>query len=113
MLIPAIGTQRTFLVIAALLAASSCFLLGARYLFVAAVLAALLVVPPGAVKAKSGLIHEETSYHQYIQVVERSDGRRLLYLNEGVAVHSVWRAGLGLDRRRLGCLPRAASAPRS
>ncbi|MBA2643650.1 MAG: fused MFS/spermidine synthase [Actinobacteria bacterium] len=90
-LIPAIGTQRTFLVIAALLAASSCFLLGARYLVVAAVLAALVAVPPGAVKAMSGLIHEETSYHQYIQVVERSDGRRLLYLNEGVAVHSVWR----------------------
>jgi spermidine synthase len=31
------------------------------------------------------------SYHQYIQVVERDDGRLLLYLNEGVAVHSVWR----------------------
>jgi len=91
-LIPAIGTQRTFLVIAALLAASACFLLGARYLVVAAALAALVAAPPGAVKAEAGLLHEETSFHQYIQVVERSDGRRLLYLNEGVAVHSVWRA---------------------
>jgi spermidine synthase len=91
-LIPAIGTQRTFLVVAALLAVSSCFLLGARYLVVAALLAALLAIPPGAVKAKEGLVHEETSYHQYIQVVEEDDGRRLLYLNEGVAVHSVWRA---------------------
>jgi spermidine synthase len=90
-LIPAIGTQRTFLVIAALLAASSCFLLGARFLVVSAILAMLLVVPPGAVKAEEGLIHEETSYHQYIGVVERPDGRRLLHLNEGVAVHSVWR----------------------
>lgn len=90
-LIPAIGTQRTFLVIAAVLAASSCFLLGARYLVVAGALAALLVVPPGAIKAEEGLIHEETSYHQYIGVVERPDGRRLLHLNEGVAVHSVWR----------------------
>ncbi len=90
-LIPAIGTQRTFLVIAALLAVSACFLLGARYLVVAAALAALALVPPGAVKAEPGLLHEETSYHQYIQVVERPDGRRLLYLNEGVAVHSVWR----------------------
>ncbi len=90
-LIPAIGTQRTFLVIAALLAASSCFLLGARYLVVPVILAMLLVVPPGAVKAEEGLIHEETSYHQYIGVVERPDGRRLLHLNEGVAVHSVWR----------------------
>ncbi len=90
-LIPAIGTQRTFLVIAALLAVSACFLLGARYLVVAAALAVLALVPPGAVKGEAGLLHEETSYHQYIQVVERPDGRRLLYLNEGVAVHSVWR----------------------
>jgi spermidine synthase len=90
-LIPAIGTQRTFLVVAALLAVSSCFLLGARYLVVAAGLAALVLVPPGAVKSQAGLLHEETSYHQYIQVVEKPDGRRLLYLNEGVAVHSVWR----------------------
>jgi spermidine synthase len=90
-LIPAIGTQRTFLVVAALLAVSSSFLLGARYLVVAGALAALVAVPPGAVKGEAGLIHEETSYHQYIQVVERPDGRRLLHLNEGVAVHSVWR----------------------
>jgi predicted membrane-bound spermidine synthase len=90
-LIPAIGTQRTFLVIAVLLAASSCFLLGTRYLVAAAALAALLLVPPGAVKGEPGLIHEETSYYQYIGVVERPDGRRLLHLNEGVAVHSLWR----------------------
>ncbi|HEU0248132.1 MAG TPA: fused MFS/spermidine synthase [Gaiellaceae bacterium] len=90
-LIPAVGTQRTFVAIAALLAASSCFLLGPRYLVVAVALAALVGVPPGAVKAEAGLLHEETSYYQYIQVVERSDGRRVLSLNEGVAVHSVWR----------------------
>ena len=90
-LIPAIGTQRTFLVIAALLAGSACFLLGARYLPVAGVLVALVAIPPGAIKGKDGLLHEETSYHQYIQVVEEDDGRRLLYLNEGIAVHSVWR----------------------
>jgi spermidine synthase len=91
-LIPAIGTQRTFLVIASLIAVSSCFLLGARYLVVAAAVAALVALPPGAVKAEAGLLYEETSFHQYIQVVERPDGRRLLHLNEGVAVHSVWRA---------------------
>jgi len=90
-LIPAIGTQRTFVVIAALLALSSCFLLGARYLVVAAALAALALVPPGAVKPEAGLLHEETSFHQYIQVVERADRSRVLRLNEGVAVHSLWR----------------------
>jgi hypothetical protein len=44
------------------------------------------------VKAEAGLLHEETSYHQYIQVVERPDGRRVLQLNEGIAVHSIWQA---------------------
>src|SRR6187200_2007534 len=64
-LIPAIGTQRTFLVIAVLLAVSSCFLLGTRFLLAPAVLSALLLVPPGAIKGEEGLIHEETSYYQY------------------------------------------------
>jgi spermidine synthase len=90
-LIPAIGTQRTFLVTAALVAFSACFVLGVRYLVVGVALAALVAVPPGAIKATAGVIHEETSLYQYIQVVQRPDGRRLLYLNEGVAVHSVWR----------------------
>lgn len=90
-LIPAIGTQRTFLVVAALLAVSSSFLLGPRYLVVAAALAALVALPPGAVRAEAGLLHEETSFYQYIRVSEEPDGRRLLELNEGVAVHSVWR----------------------
>jgi spermidine synthase len=43
------------------------------------------------VKAEDGLLHEEESRYQFIQVVERADGKRLLRLNEGVAVHSVWR----------------------
>jgi predicted membrane-bound spermidine synthase len=90
-LIPAIGTQRTFLFTAAIVALSASFLLGIRYAVVAVALGLLVLVPPGAVKAETGVIHEETSLYQYIQVVQRPDGRRLLYLNEGVAVHSVWR----------------------
>jgi spermidine synthase len=89
-LIPAIGTQRTFLVIAVVLAASACFMLGARYLLVTALLAVLLAAPPGAIKSEKGLIHEENSLYQYIGVVQRPDGRRVLHLNEGVAIHSVW-----------------------
>ena len=58
-------------------------------------------LPPGVVKAEEGLLYEETSFHQYIGVVERPDGRRLLRLNEGVAVHSVWRPDTVLtDRNR-------------
>jgi spermidine synthase len=92
-LIPLIGTQRTLLVIAVALAGAGALLLGARYLTAAAAAAALVAIPPGAVKAEPGLLHEETSLYQYIQVVERDDGRRLLFLNEGIAVHSVWRPG--------------------
>ena len=88
--IPLIGTQRTLLVTAAVLAASGSILLGRRSLAVAAGLAVLLLVPPGALKASPGLLHEETSLHQYVQVVEQPDGRRQLFLNEGVAVHSLW-----------------------
>ena len=56
-----------------------------------AALAALIALPPGAVKAADGVVFEEESTYQFIQVRER-DGVRRLYLNEGVAVHSVWRA---------------------
>ena len=89
--IPLVGTQRTLLGTAALLAISASFLLGRKALVLAAAIAALAALPPGAVKAESGLVHEEDSLYQFIQVIERDDGHRLLRLNEGVAVHSVWR----------------------
>jgi spermidine synthase len=65
--------------------------LGARYAVVSVALAALVAIPPGAVKGSAGLLHEETSYQQYIRVEERPDGSRALSLNEGIAVHSLWR----------------------
>jgi spermidine synthase len=89
-LIPAIGTQRTLLAAAALIGAGGAVLLGRRWLLLAGALAALLLIPPGAVKAQSGLLFEGESRYQFIQVVER-DGVRRLYLDEGLATHSVWR----------------------
>ncbi|MEX2645466.1 MAG: fused MFS/spermidine synthase, partial [Gaiellaceae bacterium] len=57
----------------------------------AAAVGALLALPPGVVKASEGrILHEEESRYQFVQVVERAGVRRL-YLNEGVAVHSVYR----------------------
>jgi spermidine synthase len=90
-LIPLIGTQRTLLGTAVVLALSATLLLGRKLLALAVGIAALLAIPPGAVKAETGLLHDEESRYQYIQVVQRADGRRVLQLNEGVAVHSVWR----------------------
>ncbi|MEZ5126421.1 MAG: fused MFS/spermidine synthase [Thermoleophilia bacterium] len=92
--IPLIGTQRTMLVAAAILALAAAPLLGSKAaagFAAAAAIAALILVPPGVVKAEPGLIHEEESRYQFIQVVERGP-ERWLYLNEGLAVHSVWRA---------------------
>ena len=89
-LIPAIGTQRTLLAAAALIGTSGAVLLGRRWLVLAAALAALILIPPGAVKAQSGVRYEDESRYQFIQVVER-DGVRRLYLDEGLATHSVWR----------------------
>ena len=89
--IPLVGTQRTMLASAALLAFGGALLVRRRWLAVAAGMAGLLAVPPGAVKASPGLLYETESRYQYVQVVERSTGARYLHLNEGVAVHSVWR----------------------
>ena len=91
-LIPLIGTQRTLLASAALLALAGASLLGVRWLALAVALAALLALPPGAIKAGEGVLHEDESLYQFVQVTERAGARRL-YLDEGVAVHSVWRPG--------------------
>ena len=90
--IPLIGTQRTLLASAALLALAGASLLGVRWVALAVALGALLVLPPGAVKAREGVLFEDESLYQFIQVSEQ-DGARRLYLDEGVAVHSVWRPG--------------------
>jgi spermidine synthase len=88
--IPLVGTQRTLLGSACLIVLSGALLLGARWLLLAAGVAALVAIPPGAVKAKAGLLYEDESRYQFVQVVER-DGARRLYLDEGLAVHSIWR----------------------
>jgi spermidine synthase len=90
--IPAIGTQRTLLASAALIGAGGAVLLGLRWFVLAAGIAALLLVPPGAVKPQKGLLYEQESRYQFIQVVQQ-DGVRRLYLDEGLATHSVWRRG--------------------
>ena len=88
--IPAIGTQRTLHASAALIALGGAAVLGPRWLAVAAGIAALLAVPPDAVKAQAGVLYEHESRYQFVQIVER-DGVRRLYLDEGLATHSVWR----------------------
>ena len=89
-LIPTIGTRRTLLAAALLVALSGAALLGRRWLLVAAGVGVLIVIPAGAVRAEPGLIYEHESRYQFIHVTDLNGVRRL-YLNEGLAVHSLWR----------------------
>jgi spermidine synthase len=96
-LIPFAGTQRTFIGFAAVLALAAAGTgLPRRALLVPLGLAALLALPPGVTKpaedAGEAVIHETESEYQYVRVLEdRADGERTLELNEGQAVHSVYR----------------------
>ena len=99
-LIPAIGTTRTFLLFAGILLGVALFGL-ARVERRAAVIALWMPVAligltllgaSGPVKQTRGQLMEKESAYNYIQVVER-DGMRLLLLNEGQGVHSVYRPG--------------------
>jgi spermidine synthase len=95
LLIPLLGTQRTFLVFAAALALVASLGAGWRFVFVPAALALVLAVPVGTIKAADSgrVLYEAETTHQYARVVERPDGSRVLELNEGQAVHSLWRRG--------------------
>src|SRR6266571_1387591 len=88
--IPLVGTQRTMLGTATLVVLAGATLLGARWQWVTVAVGALLLLPPGAVKAASGLLYEGESQYQYIDVRRQDDGSRVLELNEGVVANSIW-----------------------
>ena len=88
--IPPIGTQRTLLATAALVGAGGALMLRPRWALVPAGVAVLLLVPPGAVKARAGVLYEHESRYEFVQVVQTGRERRL-YLDEGLVTHSVWR----------------------
>ncbi len=93
--IPLIGTQRTFIAFAAAIALVAAVGLGRRFLLVPLGLFLALALPVGTVKAtnEGEIIYETETEHQYVRVVEQADGDRLLELNEGQAVHSLYRPG--------------------
>lgn len=95
LLIPLLGTQRTFFVFALALALVAAVGVGWRGAVVPALLVVGLAIPAGTIKAaESGrVLYETETAHQYARVVERTDGSRVLELNEGQAVHSLWRRG--------------------
>jgi spermidine synthase len=97
LLIPLIGTHRTFLVFALALALVAAVGLGPRrYLLVPLAVAATLAIPPAAIGANVNggrVIYETETAYQYARVVQFPDGVRWLQLNEGVAIHSLYQPG--------------------
>jgi spermidine synthase len=91
--IPFAGTQRTMIGTAVALALAGGLLLGLRWQVLTIAFAALLAVPPGAVKSARGVVYERESRYQYVDVRERADGSRVLELNEGVVANSLWYPG--------------------
>ncbi len=99
LLIPYIGTYRTFLVLASLLMVTTfigLFLVGGfkqlvKLLWMPLIIVALFIWGvPGTDKTTTGLVYETESSYNYIQVLE-IDGYTMLRLNEGQGVHSMYK----------------------
>ena len=93
-LIPFIGTQRTFLLFAVLLTAMAAAGLGWRYVAVPAGVALVVAIPVGSVKATQDgeeVLWEGETQTQFVRVIEEADNDVRLELNEGVAEHSLYR----------------------
>jgi spermidine synthase len=99
LLIPVAGTRRTFLVFAGAMALAALPHLARGRLpaaVVPATILALIALPTGTVKAADGserVIWEKETEYQYARVLQDADGERTLELNEGHAVHSLYRPG--------------------
>src|SRR3954454_11517397 len=95
LLIPLVGTRRTFLVFA--LAIAVVAVLGLRpvrrWALAPAAIVVLIALPVGTLKAKTEdggrVIHEAETEYQYARVIQYPSGRRVLELNEGQAQHSL------------------------
>ena len=96
LLIPAVGTRRTFLIFALAIAVVAVIGLRPAWRYAAApvAIALAMLIPVGTLKAQTGsgrVIYETDTEYQYARVIERDDGSRMLELNEGQAVHSLYR----------------------
>jgi spermidine synthase len=123
LLIPLVGTRRTFLVFALALAIVGMLgLARARWAVVPAAVAGALLLPVGIVKAESdaGRVGDDAdTEYQYARVIQSPGGERRLELNEGQAIHSLIRPGSYLtdgywdDMILLPAASRGGRAPRS
>ena len=96
-LIPGVGTQRTLLTAALLVALVSIPLLLRPAVIAGAVIIVLLILPPGLVKETQGTLAERETTYQFIQVVRESGGKTVMRFDDGIADQSVYRADTALS----------------
>ncbi len=98
-LIPLIGTYRTFVTFGTvLILISLIFLIKLQgfnksvfyFIFLAISVVLLILGTQGSIKSTNGQVYEKESAYNYIQVLEQ-DGYYMLRLNEGQGVHSVYK----------------------
>ncbi len=92
-LIPLVGTRRTFLVFALSLALVAALHLPRRGLGIGALLVVLIALPAGHARATADgrILYEAETTYQHVRVIQTPTGQRWMELNEGLAVHSLWR----------------------
>ncbi|MFN8163566.1 MAG: fused MFS/spermidine synthase [Solirubrobacterales bacterium] len=93
LLIPLVGAHRTFLTFALALGLLAMIGMPRRFALVPIAIGALLLVPTGVIKATGDgqVVYETETPYQYARVLQRPDGERWLELNEGQAIHSLYR----------------------
>lgn len=95
-LVPFAGTHRTFLAFALALTLVAALGLGRWALLMPLAIVGSLLLPPGPIRSDGidgRVIYETETPYQYARVVEDAQGTRRLELNEGLAVHSIYRPG--------------------
>ena len=117
LLIPLVGTRRTFLVFALAIAVVAVWGLRPvrRYALAPAAIAALIALPVGTLKAEAddgAVIYETDTEYQYARVIERDDGERCARAQRGPGAALDLRPRHRAHRRRLGRPPGARRSRR-
>jgi spermidine synthase len=96
LLIPFVGTHRTFLIFALSVTIVGALGLARRWWVVPLIVAVLIALPPGGIKteaAHGNVIYETETPYQYIRVIQEKSGGRALQIDDALAIHSYYQPG--------------------